>query len=195
VPGTPAETPAKTDSTSTTTTNPDGSKTTVVVTTTTAPDGTKGQTTTTTTTNPAGTVTNTSTTTTGGNGAVRGGTGAGNAGNGAGAGCSNGDVTCDGGGDMPSISDLYTKKDKTYSSVLTAAKDQMLATPVISSASHFLNVGNAGACPNAAWSIPYLNATVPFDMFCNSTAALMFALMRGCVMAVAAFFAFRIAFL
>lgn len=174
--------------------NADGSVTKVTTTTTTAADGTKSTSVTTTTTATTGAVTST-TVTTGGSGSSGSGSGTGTTGTGAGAGCSNGQVSCDGGGEMPEIGTLYTKKDKTFDDVFAQTKTEFMAAPAIQDVSGFFAVSNAGTCPQSTWHIPYLNADVTFDFFCNTTAGQMFSWMRAAVALVGLVFAFRIAFL
>lgn len=97
------------------------------------------------------------------------------------------------GGEGASIGDLYAKKDKTVQQVLNKAKDDLRASPLGTSVGGFFTVGVGGSCPTVSGNIPWLNATFTFDAFCTPLAAQMFAVLRGVLLMLAAWMAFRVA--
>lgn len=178
----------KEETTSNTTTNPDGSKTTTTTTTSTGVDGGKTIKTTTTVVNADGTPRSSTTTETGAevkkeaeeqerekcdkNAA---------------------DEGC--GGDPAEVeaSGLYTKKEKTIASIFEGAKTTLQASPVGSATANFFTVSGGGSCPTATWNIPYLRTSVQMDAFCTPSALNMLLVIKGCLLLVASFMAFRIA--
>lgn len=93
----------------------------------------------------------------------------------------------------PQSGQFYAKKDKTVASVLGSAKDTLMASPVGSGVSNFFTVSGGGACPDTAWHIPFVNAEVSSSIWCSSLAAALFAVIRGVLLIVAGFMAFRVA--
>lgn len=169
------------ETTTTVKTNSDGSTTTTVTTTTTSPDGS--------------TSSNTTTTTTGGSG-----------GGGFGGGSQDGEGSEDGecaknpsdkgcGGTAADISgkNFHTAKGKTFSTVLQSASDDIKASPIGNSFTGFFTVSGGGTCPVSTWNIPYLNAVVAFDFMCQSFVLDGLLILKGVLLLVASFFAFRVA--
>jgi len=117
-----------------------------------------------------------------------------------GAGSAASEMTCDinpsaqgCGGDGAPIGDLYAKKTKTVQQVLNKAKDDLRASALGTSVGGFFNVSEGGSCPTVSGNIPLLNATFTFNAFCTPLAANMFAVLRGVLLMLAAWMAFRIA--
>lgn len=170
------------ETTTTVKTNSDGSTTTTVTTTTTSPDGSTSSTTTTTTTGGSG------------GGGFGGGSQGGEEGsedgecakNPSGKGC---------GGTAADISgkSFHTAKGKTFSTVLQSASDDIKASPLGNSFTGFFTVSGGGTCPVSTWNIPYLNAVVAFDYMCQSFVLDGLLILKGVLLLVASFFAFRVA--
>lgn len=97
------------------------------------------------------------------------------------------------GGEGAEIGELYGKKGKTVQQVLNKAKDDLRASSLGTSVGGFFNVSAGGSCPTSSGNIPLLNATFTFDAFCTPLAANMFAVIRGVLLMLAAWMAFRIA--
>lgn len=186
-----ADPPTSTDSTgttssSTTVANPDGSTTTTTTTVATGVDGSKTTTVTTATTSADGKTTTTGSTTTGAVPTKDAGKNTACQDNPASSGCGGDPSPVDGAG-------LYTAKDKTVASVLTNAKNTLTASGLGSAVGGFFNVSGGGGCPSTAWNIPYLNKTVTVDTWCSSFAVNAYSVIRGVLLMVAGFMAFRIA--
>ena len=88
---------------------------------------------------------------------------------------------------------LYTEKSKTFSSVLQSAKSDLANSPIGSSTSNFFSVSSGGSCPSISGAIPGFNASFEFNAFCSPMAGNLLAVLRGVLILVATFFAFRIA--
>lgn len=97
------------------------------------------------------------------------------------------------GGTASALPVLYTGKGKTVSDVLTAAKNRASNSAIGSAATSFFSVQSGGTCPSWSARIPYINADVVIDQFCQPFAAQMFAFMRVALLLVASVMAFRIA--
>ena len=97
------------------------------------------------------------------------------------------------GGEGAGIGDLYTKKEKTVQQVLNKAREDLSGSPLGTSVGGFFNVSAGGSCPTVSGNIPLLNATFTFDAFCTPLAAQMFAVLRGVLLMLAAWMAFRVA--
>lgn len=97
----------------------------------------------------------------------------------------------------PPAGDLYQKKDKTFADVLGRFQTSIMAAPWMKAATGFFNVSiGAGSCPQ--WSVPASHWTPALDAtpyFCGPVAMTLYQLGGVIVMAVAAWAAFRIAFL
>lgn len=178
----------KTDTT--TKTNADGSTTKTDTTTEVDSNGNKKTTVTTTTTRSDGTVTSETTTT-----GKAGGTSADGEEsedpektecekNPSGSGC---------GGEASNIGELYTKQDKTLSSVLSAGRDAFMASPVGSAVGGFFVVSSSGACPQWQAAIPYFKTTLVIDQFCTPWASIALSLLKVALVVYASFVAFRVA--
>lgn len=133
-------------------------------------DGTAGQ------AGPVGT-----TTTTGGTSTGTGGRGSGGSGSGDGGG------ECDPTLQMcgtPSTDELYEKKDKTISSVLSKFSTDMKATPIGKAVEDSLNieVPSSGACPDLSANIPYLNTTIDLAPYICSPTAIEYLQVMGTVL-------------
>lgn len=178
----------KEETTSSTTTNPDGSKTTTNTTIITGVDGGKSTRITTTTVNADGTPRSTTTTETGAEVKKE-------AEEAEQSKCEKNaaDEGCGGEPAEVEASGLYTKKEKTIASIFEGAKTTLQASPVGSATSNFFTVSGGGSCPTATWNIPYLRTTVQMDAFCTPSALNMLLVIKGCLLLVASFMAFRIA--
>lgn len=182
----PTSTDSKTTSTeSGTTTNADGSKTTTSTTTSTGTDGKKTTTTTTTTTNADGTPRSSTTKTTG--------TGVTDEAGKTECEKNSSASGCGGTATNVSASELYTVKDKTISSILTDANTKLSSSPVGSGITGFFSVSSGGSCPASVWNLAYFNRSYTFDGYCSQSAAYMFAVIKGVLLLVASFMAFRAA--
>lgn len=93
--------------------------------------------------------------------------------------------------------DLYTKKSKTFEQVLNRFRTTVQAAPWYSGTASFFEVSiGGGACPN--WVIPeteFTPAVSLADVFCSSTALAVYGIAGLAVLTMAAWAAFRIAFL
>ena len=88
---------------------------------------------------------------------------------------------------------LYTQKEKTVASVLSGAKDTLMGSGLGSAIGGFFNVAGGGSCPVTSGVVPYLNAEVSFAFMCSDLAATMLMVLRGVLLVLAAWFAFRVA--
>ncbi len=92
---------------------------------------------------------------------------------------------------------LYTKKDKTYQQVLQGFVNRVQAMPWYTATVGFFNVSiSGGSCPH--WAVPATRWNPALDMnpyVCSSTMTALYAMGGYVVLAVAAWAAFRIAFL
>lgn len=95
------------------------------------------------------------------------------------------------GGDPASSGSLYAKKDRTFQSVLTAGRDAILATPLGSAMGGFFTIAGGGTCPIWTWNIPYIKAVVVVDEFCSDWALSAYAVIKGAVLIIFAWVAFR----
>lgn len=120
------------------------------------------------------------------------GNGSGSGGGGGGSGCSSNPSAAGCGGAGGAISDLYTAKDKTFDGVLSARRDQFMASGVGQAVGGFFTVSGEGVCPQSVWHIPLINADVPFDVMCSQWALDMLAVMRVVVLICFSYFAFRV---
>lgn len=88
---------------------------------------------------------------------------------------------------------LYTPKEATVKGVLEGARDTLMASPVGAAVTGFFSVSGGGSCPRSTGTIPFINATISIDAFCSDFAALAFLIIRGALLVVAGWMAFRIA--
>ena len=93
----------------------------------------------------------------------------------------------------PSLDGLYDKKDKTLGDVMATHRQTLMQSPVGTGLVNFFAISGGGSCPTWSKEIPFLNVTLTLDQFCSDMAATALAVMRVCVLLVAAFFAFRVA--
>lgn len=93
--------------------------------------------------------------------------------------------------------DLYTKKTRTWDSVLADYQNTVKAAPWFQATTGFFNVSISGAsCPR--WSVPatkWIGALDTSPYICGSAAITLYQMGGAVVMIVAAWAAFRIAFL
>lgn len=183
--------------------NSDGSSDSTTTTTTSAPDGSTSTTATVTHTNANGTAGGSTSTTTG-TGATNGTGSAGAANTGAGTGsnttpddgsnpCKTNPAGSGCGGTPGDVPSLWTAKDKTVGTVLTNAKNTLMASGIGSGVSNFFTVQQGGTCPPSTWAIAYFHTTISVGTFCTDFAAQMFLVIRGVLLLVATFMAFRAA--
>lgn len=88
---------------------------------------------------------------------------------------------------------LYTPKEATVKGVLEGARDTLSASPVGAAVAGFFSVSGGGSCPRSSGTIPWINATVSIDAFCTDFAALAFLIIRGALLVIAGWMAFRVA--
>ena len=90
--------------------------------------------------------------------------------------------------------DLYDKKDKTFRTVIETQKAAFSASPLGSMATTFFSVPNTGgSCPTWSAHIPYIEAELKFDYFCLDFVAKVLLVVKGVLMVLASYAAFRIA--
>lgn len=95
------------------------------------------------------------------------------------------------GGSPAPAGTLYAKKDRTFQSVLTAGRDAILATPLGSAMGNFFTIAGGGSCPIWTWNIGYIKAVVVVDEFCTDWAISAYAVIKGAVLIIFAWVAFR----
>lgn len=125
------------------------------------------------------------------------GTGGGNTGGGntGGGGDDGGDDGTEWGSPVPAGSS-YDKKEKTFNQVLQSARSAWNSTAIGSGVSGFFTVqAGGGSCPTYTADIPYIDASVTLDVFCAPWLLSVAVYIKAALLLVAAFFAFRIAFL
>ncbi len=98
---------------------------------------------------------------------------------------------------MPENGTLWTRQDKTFATVFGNFKAKMSAAPIIQNSQGWINISvPSGNCPDLSVTVPYLNAHISLgEYFCSSAAQNMMNLAGAVLLAVAAFAAFRWAFL
>lgn len=183
-----------------TTTNPDG--TTTETTTKTNPDGSTEVTTT--EKDASGNVTSSTTT----NYPAPGSTGSGSSGGEPGEGgkdplkecVENPDACKEGGGDFgagaPDGAELFGRDEaKTFAAVLTKFRQDMGQTAFGRAAAGYFDVSGGGSCPVWSSTIPFIDTTITIDQFCDPAVADMLAVMKGALLVVFGFVAFRFAVL
>lgn len=89
---------------------------------------------------------------------------------------------------------LYNAKEKTFSDVLSKASTDLKGSGIGGAFTGFFNVASGGACPVSNWHIPYINADLTFDFMCQSFALDAMLIIKGVLLVIASFMAFRIAF-
>lgn len=99
------------------------------------------------------------------------------------------------GGAPAAVGESYTKKTgtKTFEEVLKGAGDALSGSEFGHAVSAFFSVSGGGSCPAVSTTIPMLNASFNFDSFCTSLGSTVFLVIRGVLLLVASFFAFRVA--
>lgn len=97
------------------------------------------------------------------------------------------------GGEGAAIGELYTDNPTTLTEVLTAFRGSALNTPIGSAVGGFFTVTGGGACPTFQTTIPYIEADVSLDVFCDEWVADALAFLQAAVLLVCSFFAFRVA--
>lgn len=97
------------------------------------------------------------------------------------------------GGSAAGIGELYTGKEETVEGIMNKASTDLKATAIGSAVNGFFTINAGGSCPAMVWNVPYLNATVTLPNLCSELAVNMFAVMRGVLLLIAGFMAFRIA--
>jgi hypothetical protein len=179
-----------TESASQTVTNADGSKTTTTTTTVKNVDGTSTTTTTTGTVNADGSPRSSSSTTSG-SGVTKA------ADEKAKEKCekNSSDTGCGGDPSQVSAGGLYTKKQKTFQSVLVSGRDAMSASPAGAAVSGFFDVSGGGSCPvsNGSFSLFGKSIAFAFDGFCTDMASRVMLAIKGVLLLLASVWAFRAA--
>lgn len=90
---------------------------------------------------------------------------------------------------------LYTKKTKTFGDALSNFSNTLNNSAIGSGVRNFFTLNlNAGGCPTWTLTIDYLQSSTLIDMLCTSTAQALFLALRGVLLVVAGWAAFRIAF-
>lgn len=88
--------------------------------------------------------------------------------------------------------DWYEPGEDTYQSVIEAYADRIADTPVLSGVSNFLTFTPSGACP--VYTVDTWVFSIRLDQWCSGS-TIPWELIQAVILAAAAFFAFRIAFL
>ena len=93
--------------------------------------------------------------------------------------------------------DLYTKKDKTFLSVLAAFRDSALQAPIIAAGSNYLSISvGGGSCPQWTINPSLLQVTINLgQFFCSGPVSGALSVVGWGVLLTALYLAFRIAFL
>lgn len=89
---------------------------------------------------------------------------------------------------------FYAAKDKTFSGVLSKASTDLKGSGIGGAFTGFFNVASGGSCPVSQWHIPYINADLTFDFMCQPFALDAMLIIKGVLLLIASFMAFRIAF-
>ncbi|TYK69942.1 hypothetical protein FSY59_16655 [Comamonas sp. Z3] len=89
---------------------------------------------------------------------------------------------------------FYTAKEKTFAGVLSKASTDLRGSGIGGAFTGFFNVASGGACPVSNWHIPYINADLTFDFMCQPFALDAMLIIKGVLLVIASFMAFRIAF-
>lgn len=89
---------------------------------------------------------------------------------------------------------FYNAKEKTFSDVLGKASTDLKSSGIGGAFTGFFNVSAGGACPVSQWHIPYINANVSFDVMCQPFALNAMLIIKGVLLVIASFMAFRVAF-
>lgn len=97
------------------------------------------------------------------------------------------------GGEGAAIGELYADNPATLTEVLTGFRSAALGTPIGSAVDGFFTVSGGGACPTYQTTIPYIEADVNLDVFCDEWVADALAFLQAAIMVVCSFFAFRVA--
>jgi hypothetical protein len=97
-----------------------------------------------------------------------------------------------GDGEGGGANDWYEPGEDTYQSVIEAYADRIAATPVLSGVSNFLTFTPSGACP--VYTVDTWVFSIRLDQWCSGS-TIPWELIQAVILAAAAFFAFRIAFL
>lgn len=92
------------------------------------------------------------------------------------------------------IGELYSKKDKTWGTVLTDFRQKVSDAPFAQAADGFFTVSASGSCPVWRTTLPMVG-TITIDHFCQSWALMWLQIAGYAVLAAASFAAFRWAFL
>lgn len=97
----------------------------------------------------------------------------------------------------PGTGGLYTKKTKTFQTVVQTFSNGVSGSPMGQAAGGFFNVTTpGGACPNMMFSVDYLDVTLNLaDHFCSATAIQWMDVAGAVLLALASFLAFTWAFL
>jgi hypothetical protein len=203
-----------TQSTTTTRTNSDGTVTDTTTTTITYPDGSQRITTTERTRPGSGTggasSENSRTQVIGGSGSQAGGgyTGIGNSGIGSGGVNNSGTAaSSDGtncatypnapgcGGAPNAAGEMYTKKTRTFDTVISEARGRFVGSSFGSAATGFFAVSVGGSCSAMTFDVPYLNTTASLDFWCASYVAQWLPYLRAALLVLFAWLAFKVAVL
>lgn len=104
--------------------------------------------------------------------------------NSSGAGC---------GGAGAGISGLYEGKDATVQGIMDKAVADLKGSGIGGAVGSFFTVPGGGAAPSMVWNIPYFNVTVSVPGLSSEPAMAIYPVLKGVLLLVAGFVAFRIA--
>lgn len=112
----------------------------------------------------------------------------------------NPDACKEGGGDFgagaPDGAELFGRDEaKTFAAVLTKFRQDMGQTAFGQAAAGYFDVSGGGSCPVWSSTIPFIDTTITIDYFCDPAVADMLAVMKGALLVVFGFVAFRFAVL
>jgi hypothetical protein len=129
-----------------------------------------------------------------GNGAA----GQSNGGSGDGSGSGNGsdgdgDGEDDGAGSVAPVDELYKKSDKTVESVMSDFYSQVQAAPIMGGISSFMTVPGGGSCPVFSLSASKYWQAMTYDGHCSGNFLAFLHAAGYVILAIAAYFALRIA--
>jgi hypothetical protein len=97
------------------------------------------------------------------------------------------------GGNPTAPGSIRTAGTRTVADALGDARNALMASGIGQAIGGFFTLTVAGSCPTWVWSIPFIKADVPFDVFCAPFTIAALAVMKAVVLCVGAWFAFRVA--
>lgn len=100
------------------------------------------------------------------------------------------------GGPEPTADFLFTPdNEKTYAGVIQKFRDDMAGTDFVQAVNGYFSVTASGTCPIWTKTIPFIDVTLTIDQFCTPEVAGMLQVMKGVLLVIFGFVAFRYAVL